>query len=328
MPRGQWKQARRLAACVFALLLAPGALAAEVAVLLSQAAEPYASFYNALVANLPPQSGVLLNRVGDGSAPLNGEELSRASLIVTVGVAATETALRANGRAILAVLVPRDDLETFRARYPKARLGGIFLDPPPERQLQLLQLALPHARTVGVLVGPDSARSTSLLEQAAASAGLGLRIERIARPDEVVPGLERLLADADVLLAVPDNLVFNRNTALSILLTSYRLGRPVLAFSKAYVTAGALVATYSTPEGLGRQVAEWLTRPGMDLTNPSGLMPARYFSVAVNSQVARTLAPEIPNEVQLARALGSAGFGAGGSPNPMPPDPRGEGARR
>lgn len=300
----------RLALLLLGLLSCLGARGANVGVLLSQPGPPYTAVYSALAENLPPHATVHLSPLEEATAALDPEEPAPPTLTVSVGVFATEAALRANRKTVLALLVSRDDLETLRARFPKSRLGGIFLDPPVERQFQLIHHALPRARTVGVLVGPDSSKSLLRLERAAAAWGLALRVERINRSTEIVAGLERLLSASDVLLAVPDNVVFNRDTALSILLTSYRLGRPVIAFSKAYVTAGALAATFTTPEDLGRQAAEWLGRPEAEPLTAPGLMPPQYFNVAINSQVARTLAPALPSQAELSRALGD------GNPRP------------
>ncbi len=110
--------------------------------------------------------------------------------------------------------------------------------------------------------------------------------------------------DADVLLAVPDPLVFNRHTAQSVLLTTYRLSKPVAAYSRTYVTAGALFSVYSTPAQIGRQIGEELLAmqdsPGRPLPAPGY---PRYFSVEINERVARSLGIEPGQAEDLRRRL-------------------------
>src|SRR4030065_2385532 len=124
------------------------------------------------------------------------------------------------------------------------------------RQLRLIRLALPGRTRVGMVLGPDSQKSERELRRAATVAGIVPRMEQISDEKQLVGALHRVLDDADVLLAVPDALVFNRHTAQSMLLTTYRLGKPVAGYSRAYVTAGALFAVYSTPSQIGRHIGE------------------------------------------------------------------------
>ena len=67
--------------------------------------------------------------------------------------------------------------------------------------------------------------------------------------------LKPVLDDAEVLLAVADPEVYNGTTVSNILLATYRAQLPVVAFSPAYVNAGALLALYSTPRQIGTQAA-------------------------------------------------------------------------
>ena len=79
-------------------------------------------------------------------------------------------------------------------------------------------------------------------------------------------------------------------------MSSYRHRKPVVAFSKAFVSAGALAALYTTPAQLGRQTADIL------LASSSGLPPASYptqFAVAINHDVAHALGLNIPDEATV-----------------------------
>lgn len=232
-------------------------------------------------------------------------------LVVSIGLAAGEAVLRASPPVpVLCAFLPRSSYEQLRRRLPPgvgpASGTALFVDQPPERQLRLLRLALPRARRVGVVLGPDSRGEEPRLREAAAAAGLGLDAERIADERELVGAAHRLLGRTDALLAVPDRLVSNRHTLPGVLLTAYRHGKPVVGYSAAYVSAGALLAVVSTPEQLGRQLGEMLVA----LAAAPPLLPPpqypRYFSVQVNERVARSLGVLLPPASELARRLAEA----------------------
>jgi ABC-type uncharacterized transport system substrate-binding protein len=118
----------------------------------------------------------------------------------------------------------------------------------------------------------------------------------------LLPILERVLAGSDVLLALPEPRLYNKNTIQSVLLTSYRYRDPLVGYSQALVRAGALVALYSKPAQIGRQAGEIVVH-----TFNSGSLPPpqypKYFSVSINQQVARSLGIPAPDEIGLHEAL-------------------------
>lgn len=190
---------------------------------------------------------------------------------------------------VLAILVPRLAFHQAAdpARLRAGLLSAVYLDQPPERQMELIRLALPKARRVGVLVGDGWKMHTAALEGAARERGLSLVKSQVG-PDGLFPALQALLPDIDVLLALPDSEVFNSQTAANILTAAYRRQVPLFGFSPAYVKAGALMALYSTPAQVGKRGGEML-RQAMSINS---LPPPQWpsdFTVGVNRDVARSL---------------------------------------
>lgn len=238
--------------------------------------------------------------------PLVTHNAATPAVVVTIGTEAAAAVL--NERPSLPVYCVFLPEATFHALVnehggkPRTNVAALFLDQPFERRLRLIRLALSPSARVGVVLGPDSRRHATVLRQAAAKAGLSLQLETIAEERQLIGALHRVMEDSDILLAVPDALVFNRHTAHSVLLTTNGRGKPVSGYSRAYVQAGALLAAYSTPGQIGRQAGESLLRY-LD----SGRLPAspapRYFSVAVNERVARSLGLDLRAEQALADQL-------------------------
>jgi len=232
-------------------------------------------------------------------------------LVVTLGTDAAAAVLRRKlPSPTYCTLLPQAAYAALAngAGGERAQLSALYLDHPFARQLQLIRLALPGRTRVGVVLGPDSQKNERELLRAAAVTGIVLRMERISDEKQLIGALHRVLDDTDVLLAVPDVLVFNRHTAQSVLLTTYRLGKPVAGYSRAYVNAGALFAVYSTPTQVGNQIGEEL----LTMLNKSiQTLPAtgypRYFSVEVNERVAYSLGIELGRADDLVRQLARDG---------------------
>lgn len=224
-------------------------------------------------------------------------------LIVTVGTAAARdaAALPRPHPPLLHALLPRSTYATLQA--PEKPAPAIVLDQPLERRLNLLRLALPDSQRVAVLLGPTSRGLYRDLETAI-NHHWHLHSERVYGSEDILPALRKLLPGNDVFMALADPLVFNRHTVQGVLLTTYRQRVPVLAYSRNYVKAGALLAVYSTPEQIGRQLGEWLTDlAGSGRWQAQGMRYPRYFQVAVNPQVARSLGLKVPDETVLTGQL-------------------------
>lgn len=287
----------------------------SIAVVLSERGGVYGEYFDALSANLAQVPGRKpLKLVGVAGERLDEAELAGASLVIAVGANASRTLARMDNVApVLSVLLPRLAFERIASESGRVRqrntFSAIFLDQPLGRQLGLLRHALPGRKRLAVLLGPESATQLPRLRSAVARIGLELQTEQVAAEADIIPALNRLLPGNDVLLALPDGVAYNRDTARPILLTTYRHQRPLLGFSQAYVAAGALAAVYSTPAQLARQTAEFLrTLPPGRAALGAPQYPT-YFGVAVNRNVARSLGLDIPDEAALRDALERGGDG-------------------
>ena len=207
------------------------------------------------------------------------------------------------GATAVAALVTRSALEEM----PQSdRWSAIILDQPAERWANLIQLAFAgRMATAGLLLGAFNTKSMPLLQRKFQERQLTLVEERVVATDEVVPALDRLLPRVAVLLALPDPMVHNRATVQALLLTTYRAGVPVVAYSESYLQAGAVIALYSTASQISAQVVETLLqlregRPAAAIQAP------RYFTVGVNATVARSLGLPLPSGGELKERLRAA----------------------
>lgn len=307
-----WHITLVLAAIVFGTFGGACVAADTVAVLLSERGGHYAEYFDALNRSLvdlsAPAKGLRVIELPPGRERPDDAALAGVSVIVAVGVQAMRNAAAwENVPPVLNVLVPRASYDKLVAESGRmrrrAQFSAIYLDQPLARQLNLIRQILPGKQRVSSIVGPDSSVLLPRLRSAIARAGLSVAIEEVASEPEIQPALSRLLPASDVLLALPDSVVFTRDTARSVLLATYRYQKPLIGFSQAYVNAGALAAAFSTPAQIARQTAELLqAQPPGRAALPVPVYPA-YFSVAVNRSVARALALDIATDTAVQAAL-------------------------
>jgi ABC-type uncharacterized transport system substrate-binding protein len=97
------------------------------------------------------------------------------------------------------------------------------------------------------------------------------------------------LATSDVFLAMADPQVFNSGTIQNLLLTTFRANLPMIAFSPAYVRAGAWLSLHVTPEQVGHQIAPWVHEVLQGRSLPDQPLESNDFEVSLNEHVGRSL---------------------------------------
>ncbi len=232
--------------------------------------------------------------------------------LVTLGAAALRLAMeRASAQAdwarvpVLGALLPRDGFAAVWKR-PPAWVSAAYLDQPIERYLALIRRAMPRLTKVGVLVHEDAVSQRQALLKAAQAQGVRLVIGSVGAPETLSAALRSVLADADVLLILPDSAVADVSALQHMLITAYRQRVPVVSYSPALVKAGAAMGLYASPAQAGRQVAAMLKGPLSASSGVSAWPAARLadgFTVALNEQVCRSLGLDVPDVSVLTDAL-------------------------
>lgn len=297
MPTGPYCSRQVAAALVAAAASFNLAAAATIDIVVSERAAVYAETANIVRDELGARATVRILAVDE--IPLANPK--NASLTVTLGTRALQTALAQSRSPIVLGLAPRAAYENaIRTATPRA-IGGVYLDQPYTRQLNLVRVVLGDKPRVGVLVGPDNERAIASLQKAARDLKMTLAHESVTAREEIYPMLARLLPEVDALLAVPDATVYSSATIQNVLLTTYRAQRPVFGFSPAYVRAGALAAVHSMPSDMAPQIAEIAAH--ILAGGAPSLQYPRRFSVSVNAQVARSLGLAVSEESTIIEQL-------------------------
>jgi len=277
--------------CLVLLLLGPGsrAFSADVEIVVAEETKPHSELADALQRELPSQ--VTVSRSVAAAVRSAAQTGKPPDLVITVGRRALAAALRSRSAPIIASQIRRQDYERAlrEANVPNtAPVTAVYLEQTYTRQLNLVRLMLPDRQRIGVLLDSGHEEELRLLRSAAQSCGMTVIGATVASSAAIYEALARVLAESDLVLALPEPAIFADASIQYILMATYQARRPLFGFSGAQVRVGALAAVFSTTEQVARQVADMALRTlaGSDLPRPEY---PRKFTVDVNFTVARSL---------------------------------------
>jgi len=291
--------------CLLVLLpLTSRAEGLTVTLLLSDSSTPYQAFLETLRLRLPAAIRLVVqDPVRDGKGSSGADDL-----VVAVGMKAAEAAISTNLRSpILAVMVPKAGYDSlFLGQNTPYGVSAIYLDQPWERQVDFLYAVMPDVDRVGLLYSPETRLEVSPLLNSVANHGGSVVAQSVQSADRLFASLEKVLSGSDVLLAIPDSRIYSASSIRNILLTSYRHEVPLIGLSQGYVNAGALAAIFTLPEQIAEQTARQILAFEKKRTLPAPSYP-ETFSVALNTQVARSLEIRLPSEDEIRKRMRNAG---------------------
>ena len=220
------------------------------------------------------------------------EVAENSELVIAMGVKAlTASASLKLTTPVLGVFIPMPAFNSLltKGKRDLGNFSAIVLDQPFSRQFALIKNILPDSKKIGLLLGPTSSQYADIIKEEGEEAGLSINVENVYLEAELIPKLNAALPISDALMAVPDTLIYSRETAQPILLTSYRQQKPIFGYSQSYVRAGAIAAVYSSSRQIGKQAAEIALTSQKEANVLPPPQAPKYFSVIVNYQVARSL---------------------------------------
>jgi len=227
--------------------------------------------------------------------------INDAQIMVVFGTKAASDANAVNfDRQMIISMIPKQSSINLDDKLSAQRVTRIYIDQPFERYLALIKTIAPRASRIGLLLHSSDAPQREPMIKAAEQAGLILTIGMVESNDDIGESLSRLLANIDILLALPDSRIHNSNTISNILTTSYRNHIPVIGFSSAYVKAGATAAVYTSLRDISHQASDVVLQMLRNENTEGQNLTAKYFSVSFNFEVARSLGISLhsPSEIK------------------------------
>lgn len=270
----------------------------HVVVYLSGPSAPYESVYSTIKKGLDNENHKikLTKRVVEDN-PQSIPTENKKTLYISVGAKATIELLQASlDIPIISVLIPKKTFYSIINEYEieekisQGKVSAIFLDQPPSRQIEFVKLLLPKTKRLGIPLGKDSELLFNQYVAASKSLKLDIQPYIATSHNEVSSIFDEMTKEVDAILIYPSHDVITPNTAKWLLYMAYQRKKPVIAYSKSFVKAGALAAIYSTPEQQGQEVTQLLLN--YLSSGNEKLPPPRFpttFNLKTNTSVANSL---------------------------------------
>jgi putative tryptophan/tyrosine transport system substrate-binding protein len=180
---------------------------------------------------------------------------------------------------------------------------SVLLDQPLERYLRFIELLLPDKK-VGIIKTESSKLTKKDLKQLHKLTSLQVNQYLFNADENPVTRVRNILRSDDVLLSLPEPLVYNHQTLKGILLSSYRLNKPVISYSPAHVDSGALASIFISPAQIGEQIARTLNKLLAGRLSPRhNKQYAQDFEIKINHQVAHSLQIRLPTNAEILQQM-------------------------
>ncbi|EHQ52698.1 hypothetical protein ECTPHS_08408 [Ectothiorhodospira sp. PHS-1] len=205
-------------------------------------------------------------------------------LIITSGTSALQTVIDITRQArVLSIVIPMENHERLiRTASDPTRFAALFMDIPLEHRMRIASRHVPAFRRFGMVTSQTRSGSPSEGQPS------NLRLFPKAPHQDLLEVFVQAARQSDAILTLPDREIYNSRTIVSIMMTTYRLGTPLIGHSEALHRAGALISIYADPEMLGEEALTLLrTWNGEDWQTLRRL--TERYQVSINHQVARSL---------------------------------------
>lgn len=180
----------------------------------------------------------------------------------------------------------------------------LYMTQPYCRQINFIRQINARWKTISILSSRKKPVDSKPIQQCAEKYGFRIHTVNTTAKDNLTNKIKDALRNSDVLLALPDSSIYNSRTVKNILLTSYRYRKPVIAFSKNFVNAGALASIHSNTEQIAHsasQIIEQYFNAGTKFKE--AVNHPDSFDIDINKQVFRALDLPPPDTEKLKKLL-------------------------
>jgi ABC transporter substrate binding protein len=180
----------------------------------------------------------------------------------------------------------------------------LYMTQPYCRQIELIKLLNDQWKTISIINNSKNPIDRTTLRECANRHGFKLHNVTLSDEEDLTDKIRHALQHSDILLALPDSSVYNKKTVKNILLTSYRYRKPVVAFSKNFVTAGAIAAIHSNKDQIAENASNIIEQyfdSGSHFTQQT--YHPETFEISINYQVFQALELPLPDETWIKQVL-------------------------
>lgn len=225
----------------------------------------------------------------DNTTPINNDT----DMIIAIGAESIKRAINNHPEA------KKLYISTAPTNYQldkKEESAVLYMTQPYCRQIRFIKSLNTQWKTISIIYSQKKPIARKSIRQCANSLGVKVYLVSTSEKENLTNKIKHALQHSDVLLALPDSNIYNSKTVKNILLTSYRYRKPVIAFSKNFVNAGALASINSNTNQIvdaAYLITEQFFNADMKFSN--AVHYPKEFNLNINRQVFRALDLSIPD---------------------------------
>lgn len=287
---------------LFCLLLSPAYAYSQESILavMSGNKKLYKDFYSKFKAELHDN----INIVEVGVSDVNDKVLNRHDFIITVGYRAAKKISEYKPKTtVVYSLIPDNEKIHSSLSCENNNCYYIYINQPVIRYTKLFKILFPHDRTLVLSTTKNNTKKIQQLKIASKNIGVIYNELKIKQDSNIAREFTNELSKGDVLLALPDTAIYNSSNAKSILLSTYHKDVPIIAYSKAFVKAGAIVGLYSSIDHVADKTAKTVNKIMKTGHQEQKEYYPDDFTIEINSAVANSLNINIDSESIIKRKL-------------------------
>jgi ABC-type uncharacterized transport system substrate-binding protein len=258
------------------------------------------NFYSKLLNKLSEDTSVTQINASD----ITEEILSQHDLIISIGYkSAKVVAKHKTKNNVIYTLIPDNGSLQLSIPCEKTTCYKIYINQPVSRYVQLFKSLFPKGKTLVFATSNENSKKSQQVKTAAKNNNLAFKDISIHKNENISRTFINKLNNNDVLLALPNPDIYNANQAKSIILSTYHANVPIIAYSKSFAKAGALISLYSSIDNIAEKTANIVNTIITDGPQKQKEYYPDDFTIEINSAVARSLNINIDSENMLKRKI-------------------------
>lgn len=287
---------------LFCLLITPTLSYSQESVLVVMSSQGgiYQDFYSTLKNK--SNKKLIISQIN--TSDIDNEILNNHKLIVSIGYKAAKTISKYKiHNAVIHSLIPDNDATQNSIPCLKSNCYKVYINQPTNRYIKLFKILFPQGKNLVFATTNTDSKISKQIKSTSENNSVIYKEIHIQKNNNISRIFINKLNSSDVLLALPNPEIYNASNAKSIILSSYHANVPIIAYSKSFAKAGALLSLYSSIDNIAETTASLVNTIITDGSQKQNEYYPGNFTIEINSAVAHSLNINIDSESVLKRKI-------------------------
>lgn len=230
--------------------------------------------------------------------------LDNHKLIVSIGYKAAKAISKYETQnTVIHSLIPDNESSHNNIPCMNNNCYKVYINQPTNRYIKLFKKLFPTGKKLVLATINTNSKISKQVKSISEKNNIPYKEIYIQKDSNISRIFTSKLNNSDVLLALPNPEIYNANNAKSIILSSYHANVPIIAYSKSFTKAGALISLYSSIDDIAEKTANIINSIIIDGPQRQKEYYPDNFTIEINSAVARSLNIEIDTKSAIKRKI-------------------------